>query len=105
MKKLLVLACLFTSTLALAMPIPANVAIQGLMQSEQFNILLSSDVGQFDFVNVEKVDNTYSMVGHCKNLSRSGTVLKVTLGNKKNYNWKSYYFSTSYSERDFSLCN
>lgn len=105
MKKLLLIATFLISSTTMAMPISTGLAIQGLMQNSEYQLLVNENtyVG-FDFINIEKVTVTMSLVERCPNFSRSGTILKVTIGTKGLYDWRTRYFSTPRNAEDFILC-
>ena len=98
MKKLLLITCFLTSTFAMAIPRPAVNVIQDFMQSEQLRtLLIDTESFEYDFVNVEKFLDQMPLPAGCGRFSRSGSVIKVTLGNQYADNWQSYYFFTPFS--------
>ncbi len=113
-KFLFVLSFLALSGLAVAVPLPSDVLITGLVSNKEFKKLLKDNSANepfrsnFDSLDVRRADITPSLQQQCNNHSRSGSILQVTLTGldreSDEVTQKVFYFTTDESVETLRLC-
>jgi hypothetical protein len=104
MKQFGLILGVLVSTSAMALPAPFNHIAAELSTQRDFQDILKA--GSFDSVLLKSVPRNTAGVRGCGTalMSKSGTLVEVTLENSWKHTSAKHYFVTSETARDLTLC-